>query len=238
WRSSRFGVILRGWSRAGSAHRPWSGGPSAGVAGSLAARDRPRVPLPRLDMGPVIPQRTLHRAAPARRPLLGRMDRPVPDVVEHVGGLQAQTPHTWYTGLWNRIEGFRPEDASKLLESRQLVRIALQRSTIHLVTARDALAMRPLLQVVTERMTRTTFVRTLGGVDREERAAAGRELVEATPMTFAALGRALAARWPGNDPHALSQVVRWLVPLVQVPPRGLWGRSGPIPHNSAEAWLR
>lgn len=188
-------------------------------------------------MDPVIPKRTLNRAALARQLLLGRVDRPVPDVVEHVGGLQAQTPHTWYTGLWNRIEGFRPEDASKLLESRQLVRIALQRSTIHLVTARDALAMRPLLQVVTERMTRTTFVRKLRGVDLDELAAAGRELVEATPMTFAALGRALAERWPGNDPHALSQVVRWLVPLVQVPPRGLWGRSGPIAHTSAEAWL-
>jgi hypothetical protein len=188
-------------------------------------------------MDPVIPQRTLNRATLARQLLLARMDRPVPDVVEHVGGLQAQTPHTWYTGLWNRIEGFRPEDASKLLESRQLVRIALQRSTIHLVTARDALAMRPLLQVVTERMTRTTFVRKLRGVDLDELAAAGRELVEATPMTFAALGRALAERWPGNDPHALSQVVRWLVPLVQVPPRGLWGRSGPIAHTSAEAWL-
>jgi hypothetical protein len=27
------------------------------------------------------------------------------------------------------------------------------------------------------------------------------------------------------------------VPLVQVPPRGIWGRSGPTAHTSAEAWL-
>src|SRR5690606_1593378 len=94
-----------------------------------------------------------------------------------------------------------------------------------------------LLQQVTERMTRSTFVRKLRGVDLGELAEAGRALVERAPMTFSDLGRELAARWPGNDAHALSQVVRWLVPLVQVPPRGLWGRSGPIAHTSAGAWL-
>ncbi|WP_049562693.1 winged helix DNA-binding domain-containing protein [Nonomuraea sp. SBT364] len=188
-------------------------------------------------MNPLLTGRALNRATLDRQFLLSRTDRSIADVVTHLGGLQAQTPHTWYTGLWNRIEGFRAADASALLESRALVRLALQRSTIHLVTAGDCLAMRPLLQVVTERMTRTTFVRRLDGVDLGELAAYGREVVEAEPVTFAALGRALAERWPGNDPHVLSQVVRWLVPLVQVPPRGLWGRSGPIAHTSAESWL-
>jgi len=27
------------------------------------------------------------------------------------------------------------------------------------------------------------------------------------------------------------------VPLVQVPPRGLWGRSGPAAHATVETWL-
>ncbi len=31
--------------------------------------------------------------------------------------------------------------------------------------------------------------------------------------------------------------VRTSVALVQVPPRGVWGRSGPVAHTSAEAWL-
>lgn len=93
-------------------------------------------------MDPVLSPRALNRATLGRQFLLDRVNLPVPDVVEHVGGLQAQTPHTWYTGLWNRIAGFRPDTASALLEQRVLVRIALQRSTIHLVTGRDALAMR------------------------------------------------------------------------------------------------
>ncbi|WP_162795395.1 DNA glycosylase AlkZ-like family protein, partial [Nonomuraea lactucae] len=188
-------------------------------------------------MDPLISRRALNRATLDRQLLLRRTDRPVLDVVEHLGGLQAQTPHTWYAGLWNRIEGFRAADAADLLASREIVRIALQRSTIHLVSARDCLAMRPLLQVVTERMTRTTFGGRLAGVDLGELAKVGRSLLEERPMTFAELGRALAERWPENDPHALGQGVRWLVPLVQVPPRGLWGRSGPIAHAPAEAWL-
>ncbi|WP_043618153.1 winged helix DNA-binding domain-containing protein [Nonomuraea candida] len=188
-------------------------------------------------MDPLISRRALNRATLDRQHLLRRTDRSVIEVVERLGGLQAQTPHTWYTGLWNRVAGFRPADAADLLLSRELVRIALQRSTIHLVSARDCLAMRPLLQVVTERLTRSTFVRRLTGVDLDELAAAGRALLAERPMTFAELGRALAERWPGNDPHALSQCVRWLVPLVQVPPRGLWGRSGPIAHADAESWL-
>ncbi|MFC4122519.1 winged helix DNA-binding domain-containing protein [Nonomuraea zeae] len=188
-------------------------------------------------MDPLISRKALNRATLDRQLLLRRTGRSVTEVVEHLGGLQAQTPHTWYTGLWTRIEGFKPADAADLLLSRDLVRVALQRSTIHLVTARDCLAMRPLLQIVTERGTKGAFGKKLAGVDLEELAAAGRELLEGRPMTFADLGRALAERWPRHDPHALGQGVRWLVTLVQVPPRGLWGKSGPVAHTSAESWL-
>ncbi|GAA3155343.1 winged helix DNA-binding domain-containing protein [Nonomuraea roseoviolacea subsp. carminata] len=188
-------------------------------------------------MDPLISRRALNRATLDRQLLLRRAALPVVDVVERLGGLQAQTPHTWYTGLWNRVEDFDPAVASGLLESRALVRVALQRSTIHLVSARDCLAMRPLLQVVTERMTRSAFGRRLAGVDLDELAATGRALLSEGPMTFAELGRALAERWPDNDPNALGQGVRWLVPLAQVPPRGLWGRSGPVAHAPADTWL-
>ncbi|MFI6498986.1 winged helix DNA-binding domain-containing protein [Nonomuraea typhae] len=188
-------------------------------------------------MEPVLSLRALNRTALERQLLLRRTDLSAIEVAEHLVGLQAQTPHTWYAGLWNRIEGFDPLVASALLESRELVRIVLQRGTIHLVSARDCLGLRPLIEPMIERGTRSTFVRKLDGVDLGELGRAGRALVEEKALTFADLGAALAERWPGNDAHALSQVVRWLVPLVQVPPRGLWGQSGPIAHTSAEAWL-
>jgi hypothetical protein len=56
-------------------------------------------------------------------------------------------------------------------------------------------------------------------------------------MTFSQLGEALAGRWPDHPPAALAQGVRALVPLVQVPPRAVWGRSGQSLHTSAEHWL-
>jgi hypothetical protein len=62
-------------------------------------------------------------------------------------------------------------------------------------------------------------------------------LVEAEPMTFSQLGQALAGRWADHPPAALAQGVRALVPLVQVPPRAVWGQSGRSRHTSAEHWL-
>ena len=56
-------------------------------------------------------------------------------------------------------------------------------------------------------------------------------------MTFSQLGQALAARWPDHPPAALAQAVRAFVPLVQVPPRAVWGRAGQSLHTSAERWL-
>ena len=56
-------------------------------------------------------------------------------------------------------------------------------------------------------------------------------------MTFSALGEALAERWPQHPPAALAQGVRAHVPLVQVPPRAVWGRAGQSRHTSAEHWL-
>jgi len=111
------------------------------------------------------------------------------------------------------------------------------RGTIHLVSARDCLPLRQLVQPVIERGMRGAFGKQLAGVDTGELAAAGRSLVETEPMSFARLGQALAARWPDRPPAALAQGVRTYVPLVQVPPRAVWGRAGQALHTSAEHWL-
>jgi hypothetical protein len=185
----------------------------------------------------VLTRRALNRATLARQLLLERADTNVTAVVKHLVGLQAQTPHTWYVGLWTRVAGFRPEHASSLLESRKLVRIALMRATIHLVTADDALLLRPLFQPVLERAMAGNFGKHLVGIDRAELIAAGRALLEEQPRTFSELGRELAQQWQDRDAASLAQGIRAWVPLVQVPPRGLWGRSGASRHSTLEAWL-
>jgi hypothetical protein len=119
-----------------------------------------------------------------------------------------------------------------------VVRIALMRSTIHMVTDRDCLALRPAMQPVLERSLTGTFGTRLAGLDLARLAAAGRALVEAEPRTLAVIGTMLAKRYPGRDPLALAHAIRALVPLVQPPPRGLWRASGAAVHTTAEAWIR
>ena len=88
-----------------------------------------------------------------------------------------------------------------------------------------------------DRVQKGQFGKRLAGVDIDEVVAMGRAFVDEQPRTFKALGDHLLTRWPDRDRFGLEQTVRTGVPLVQVPPRGLWGRSGPIAHTSIEAWL-
>jgi hypothetical protein len=111
------------------------------------------------------------------------------------------------------------------------------RGTIHLVSARDCATLRPLTQPVLDRALKALFGTQLPGVDTAAIAAAGRALVEEQPRTFSELGALLAERWPEHQPPALANAVRALVPLVQVPPRAVWGRAGQSLHTSAESWL-
>jgi hypothetical protein len=191
-------------------------------------------------------RRALNRALLGRQLLLRRDPLPgaagpragrVIETVEHLVGLQAQAPFPPYYGLWSRLDGFRPGDLSGLILERRVVRIALMRGTIHLVSADDCLRLRPAVQSVLERGLRANFGRQLTDVDRAALARAGRALVEDRPMTLHELGGALAPRWPQYPPNALAQGVRALVPLVQVPPRAVWGQAGQAAHTSAEAWL-
>ena len=193
----------------------------------------------------VLNLRALNRALLARQMLLG--PAPLPEgpgradaviaMVEHLAGLQAQAPFPPYYGLWSRLAGFQPGDLADLLVDRRVVRIALMRSTIHLVSARDCLTFRPLIQPVLDRALSANFGKQLAGLDTATLAEAGRALVDAEPRTFGELGGLLAPDWPGHPPNALAQGVRTLVPLVQIPPRAVWGAAGQSRHTSAEAWL-
>jgi hypothetical protein len=185
----------------------------------------------------VISDRALNRTLLRRQFLLERVPRPALDVVEHLVGLQAQEPRDPYVALWSRVRAFDPEELGTAVAGAAAVRIALQRSTIHLVTAADCVALRPVLQPALERMARSAFGTRLAGVDPDALAAAATELVAQRPLAFGELGRLLRERWPDREEIALAQTARALVPLVQLPPRGVWGRGGRAVHGIAADWL-
>ncbi|MEV5029329.1 winged helix DNA-binding domain-containing protein [Paenibacillus sp. LPE1-1-1.1] len=185
----------------------------------------------------VLSKRQLNRALLDRQMLLQRSSISVLEAIERLVAIQAQAPNPPYFALWSRLEGFCHEQLSHLMKERQVVRIALMRATIHLVSARDCLEMRPLLAAVLDKGLRSAFGKKLAALDLDAISAAGRALVEAKPRTFNELGKLLVEQRPEADPAALSAIIRTLVPLVQVPPRGIWGTSGQAAHTSAEAWL-
>ncbi|MGP3922918.1 winged helix DNA-binding domain-containing protein [Streptomyces sp. 8N616] len=179
----------------------------------------------------------LNRAFLDRQLLLRRSRMPAADAVEYLVGIHAQVPKVPYYALWARLADFRPEELSDLLTSRRTVRMALQRSTLHLVTARDCLSLRPLLQEMQERRFRGTFGKRIEGVDMARLGEVSRTLVEERPLMFNDLGKALAELWPDRDPLALSMAARTVLPLVQVTPRALWGQSGLARHTTVQQWL-
>ncbi len=188
----------------------------------------------------VLGRRALNRALLERQGLLRRQDVPAIDMIEHLVGMQAQEPDDPYIGLWTRLEGFRAEELSGLISDRQAVRASLMRATIHLVSADDCLRLRPVVQPVLERdvYPNSTYGRErLAGLDMMALLEAGRELLDDKPRTNAELRSLLGARWPERDPAALAYAVRGLLPVVHIPPRGIWGESGPVALSTVETWI-
>jgi hypothetical protein len=186
-----------------------------------------------------ISQRALNRALLARQLLVHRSSTRAVDAIDHLVGMQAQVPLQPYFGLWSRLDAFDPSELAELITRRLVVRVALMRNTVHLVTAADCLTLRPLIQPVMDRDLRanTTYTPKIAGLDLTELAAAGRIALEEEPRAGKQLGLLLMERWPDRDPTALVWAVRDLLPLVQVPPRGVWGSGGLPTLTTAEHWL-
>jgi hypothetical protein len=117
-----------------------------------------------------------------------------------------------------------------------VVRLTLMRGTVHLVTVRDAVVLRPLMHPVIERGHNGAFGRRMGGADPRELAAAVRQLLADGPLSAHDLGRRLVERGVGEDVEAIGNAARVYVPLVQLPPRGVWGAGGRARYATIESW--
>ena len=187
----------------------------------------------------VLSRLALNRATLARQLLLERAGLTPLETVEHLVGMQAQVPHNPYIALWSRLEGFRPESLSDLLERREVVRVGVMRGTIHLVTADDCLLLRPLMQPVLDAQLRRhgEHAPSLRGVDLEPIVELARTVLEEKPRSGTELRAIFAERFPDLNAAALTHACQIRLAFVQVPPRGLWGRSAQVRSTTAESWL-
>ena len=188
--------------------------------------------------GRVLSTRVLNRTLLARQHLLGRTAMPALAMIEHLAGMQAQEPKDPYVALWSRIEGFQPAELEALLLDRRAVRAVLMRSTVHLASIDDALAFRPVVQPVLdgELFRNKTWSVGLEGVDLEPVLALGRRLLEERPRSLAELRVAMAEHFPDRNPTNLAYACRGRLPTLQVPPRGLWSRSGQVKLTTLDHW--
>ncbi len=184
--------------------------------------------------------RALNRATLQRQWLIERQDATALEAIEHLVGMQAQSPLAPYVGLWTRLNGFEPGELARLIEDREAVRGSMMRATIHLMSSRDFLAFRPLIQPRLERevFQNMTYGRhRLEGLDIDAVLKAGVERMTEGPATAVQLREHLAPLWPDREPAALAHAVRCLLPTIQTPPRGIWGKGGNPAMSTADLWL-
>ncbi|MGF1473928.1 MAG: winged helix DNA-binding domain-containing protein [Rubrobacteraceae bacterium] len=185
----------------------------------------------------VLTLRELNRATLARQMLVGREQVPVLEAVGRLAGLQAQVPNPPYVGLWTRLPDFRREDLTRLMEERRIVRAAMMRSTLHLVTAGDHQLFRPTVQPALVRALAAFFGKRAKGLDTGKLVTAARPFLEEVPRTTGELRGLLSEVEPEADPEAMAYAVRTYLPLVQVPPAGTWGSGSRASYTTADLWL-
>jgi hypothetical protein len=190
-------------------------------------------------MHDVLSERMLNRALLARQGLLERRPTAVAAVVTELVGMQAQEPRDPYIGLWSRIDPFRPEELEQLLLDRKVVRIVMMRGTVHLVSADDCTGMRSLFQPILdyELTIHSEHKKALATFDMQPVLGPVAELLAEGPRTQAEIRAFIAERFPDAPAAAAAYAVRNRLPLVQVPPRGLWSSSGQVRSTTADTWL-
>ena len=185
----------------------------------------------------VIDRDTLTRTTMQRQWLDRRRSASALDVVTAMVGLQAQEPMEPYVGIWSRRLGFDPAELADALEERAVVRIHLMRRTVHLVTADDAVAFRPVHDPMLRHRTLPFLRRIAPGIDVDELVTAVRAVFGDEPRPLREAARQLDDRFGVGTGRLLADAVVGLVPLVQIPPRGVWGRSGLVVATTLDRWV-
>jgi hypothetical protein len=187
---------------------------------------------------PRITNRQLNRATLARQMLLAREQIPVLRAVERLVAMQAQLARPPFVGLWTRVQDFQREDLLKLIHRRQVVRATMMRCTLHLLSARDYLAMRAPMQPMLGSIMTSVLRTRANGLRLDELVGAATRFFGEEPRTFEELRDVLSKQFPKVDPRAIGYAVRTHLPLIQVPHEpATWGYPPAADFALAERWL-
>lgn len=200
----------------------------------MPAQCQPSVGTP-LYAEQVLTLRDLNRTLLRRQHLLERTEMPAADMVEHLLGLQAQENLPPYLSLAARTEVFDPSELSAAIETGELVRLLTLRTTIHLHSPDDALAIRSWVQPALDRMSKANVnSRPAQPVPTAELVRATRRVLADGPVPVKQLGERLAEVFPDVPAIALAHAARERMPLVQMPPRGMWRRQGGVVYQTVQ----
>ena len=182
--------------------------------------------------------RQINRATLARQMLLARERTSPLRAIERLVALQAQWPRPPFLGLWSRLEGFERDQLRGLFTRRDVVRATFLRATIHVVSARDFVAMRGAIQPALDAAMHGILRTRLDGVDLDALTARAREILDAGPRTFEALRDEFLRADPRADERAMGYAVRLRLPLVQVPDAAMpWAFPSRSSFTPADSWL-
>lgn len=174
----------------------------------------------------------LNRAVLARQMLLDRSGDPIPQVLERMGGLQAQYAPSSYIGLWSRRAGMERSELDRALEDRSVIQGTLMRVTIHLVSREDYWP----LAIAVRRARRDGWLKYLKGRFTEAQVAG---LAEQTRRVLAGgpkKRKEIFEELGGIDNAAWISIGLWL-DLVRVPPSGTWSQRRADLYGLAETWV-
>ncbi len=179
----------------------------------------------------------LNRATLARQLLLVRHQLTPRQAIERLAGMQAQEAKPPFLGLWSRLIGFERERLTKLLRRRLVVRGTLMRATLHLVTDKDFLALRPAVQPALSKAMQSVLRGRCEGFEIDKVCRAAARLLDQGDATFETIRAHLASANAKADARAMGYAVRTHLPLLQVPTDDRWGYPKNPCFTSASSYL-
>lgn len=183
-------------------------------------------------------RRRLNRALLTRQSLLERASLPAVELVERLVGMQAQAPLAPYVALWSRLVDVDTGAVGAAVDQGVLVRTHAMRGTVHLFSRRDALALRPVMApMLAVRFGSTAFAKNLDGVAMDDVIRVARSLARGAPLSRVELGRRLGEHFPGAPEESLAYAAIFHEPMVQTPPRGVWGKRGTPKWQTFQGFL-